>query len=92
MNCKRKVLLKGKGRRHKNRYDWDEILARTVGVAVGRRSGARLATTLLDHYFHHSWHERSALQSVAVRRSTGNDVSGPLFSSLFSIPFFFSPS
>ena len=57
MNCKRKVLLKGKGRRHKKnencdnvRYEWDEILARTVGVAVGRRSGARLATTLLDHY------------------------------------------
>ena len=39
------------------------------------------------------WHERSALQSVAVRRSTGNDVSGPLFSPLFSIPFsIFSPS
>ena len=35
------------------------------------------------------WHERSALQSVAVRRSTGNDVSGPLFSPLFSIPFHF---
>ena len=27
----------------------------------------------------HFWHERSALQSVAVRRSTGIDVSGPLF-------------
>ena len=37
------------------------------------------------------WHERSGLQSFAVRRSTGNDVSGPLFSSLFSIfSFFFS--
>ena len=35
------------------------------------------------------WHERSALQSVGVRRSTGNDVSGQLFSPLFSI-FFFS--
>ena len=95
MNCKRKVLLKGKGRRHKKnencdnvRYEWDEILARTVGVAVGRRSGARLATTLLDHYFHHSWHERSALQSVAVRRSTRNDVSGHYFHCFFSLPFF----
>ena len=41
------------------------------------------------------WHERSALQSVAVRRSTGNDVSGPLFSPLFISHFFpiqFSPS
>ena len=46
------------------------------------------------------WHKRLALQSVAVRRSTGNYVSGPLFSQLFfqfSIfsPFFssiFSPS
>ena len=27
----------------------------------------------------------AALQSVAVRQSTGNDVSGPLFSPLFSI-------
>ena len=34
------------------------------------------------------WHERSALQSVVVRRWTGNDVSGPLFSSLFSFLFF----
>ena len=25
------------------------------------------------------WHERSALQSVGVRRSTGNDVSGFVF-------------
>ena len=28
-------------------------LARAVGVAVGRRSGERLATTLVDRYFHH---------------------------------------
>ena len=35
------------------------------------------------------WLERSALQSVADRRSTGNDDSGPLFSSLiFFSPFF----
>ena len=32
------------------------------------------------------WHERSALQSVAIRRSTGNDMSGPLFSFLGSVP------
>ena len=32
----------------------------------------------------------AALQSVAVRRSTGNDVSGPLFSPLFSIFSIFS--
>ena len=44
------------------------------------------------------WHEQSALQSVTVKRSTGNNDSGPLFSSLFfSIffpfsPFFHSPS
>ena len=25
------------------------------------------------------WHERSTLQSVAVRGFTGNDLSGPLF-------------
>ena len=32
----------------------------------------------------------AALQSVAVRRLTGNDVSGPLFSPLFIFfPFFF---
>ena len=31
-----------------------------------------------------NWHERSALQSVAVRRSTGNDDSGPLFSPLLA--------
>ena len=37
------------------------------------------------------WHERSALQSVAVRQSTGNDISGPLFSPFFFIfQFFFS--
>ena len=39
------------------------------------------------------WHERSALQSVAVRRSTGNDVSGHYFHHylfiLFFPPFFF---
>ena len=29
------------------------------------------------------WHEQSALQSVTVKRSTGNNDSGPLFSSLF---------
>ena len=29
------------------------------------------------------WHERSALQSVAVRRSTGNDVSGHYFHHYF---------
>ena len=50
------------------RYGGEEILAPADGIAVGRRSGTRLAITLLDHYFHHSWHERSALQSVAVRR------------------------
>ena len=32
------------------------------------------------------WHEWSALQSVTVRQSTGNDVCGPLFSPLF-FPF-----
>ena len=32
------------------------------------------------------WHERSALQSVAVRRSTGNDVSGPLFARAGGVP------
>ena len=26
-----------------------------------------------------NWHEQSALQSVTIRRSTGNDNSGPLF-------------
>ena len=31
-----------------------------------------------------NWHERSALQSVGVRRATGNYVSGTLFSTLFS--------
>ena len=72
MNCKRKILIKGKGRRHKKiqivtmSHMGGKILARVVGVAVGRRSGAQLATTLLDHYFYHSWHERSALQSVAA--------------------------
>ena len=35
-----------------------------------------------------NWHERSALQSVAVRRSTGNDVSGHYFHRYFL--FFFS--
>ena len=29
------------------------------------------------------WHEQSALQSVAVRRSTGNDVSGHYFCCCF---------
>ena len=60
------------------------FLARAVGVAVGRRSGGRLATTLVATknififfiYFFFSeikislvlyWHERSALQSVAVQ-------------------------
>ena len=39
------------------------------------------------------WHELSALQSVTVRRSTGNNTSGPLFSPLFSIfSTFFSSS
>ena len=41
------------------------------------------------------WHERSALQSVAVRRSTGNDVSGHYFRHYFLLFFFhfffFSP-
>ena len=35
------------------------------------------------------WHERSALQSITVRRSTGNDNSGLLFSPLFFFHFFF---
>ena len=30
-----------------------------------------------------NWQERSALQSVAIRRSTGNEVSGLLFSQFF---------
>ena len=38
------------------------------------------------------WHVRSALQLVAIRRSTGNDVSGSLFSPSFSsIPFHHFP-
>ena len=40
------------------------------------------------------WHELSALQSVAVRRSTGNDVSGHFFRHYFLLFFsslFFSP-
>ena len=39
------------------------------------------------------WHEQSALQLVAVRRSTGNDVSGHYFRRyflFFSFSFFFS--
>ena len=35
------------------------------------------------------WHERSALQAVAVRRSTGNDVSGHYFHCYFPIIFFY---
>ena len=31
------------------------IIGTSVGVAVGRRSGGRLATTLVDRYFHHSF-------------------------------------
>ena len=27
----------------------------SFGIAVGRRSGGRLATTLVDRYFHHSF-------------------------------------
>ena len=38
-----------------------------------------------------NWHERSALQSVAVRRSTGNDVSGHYFHHSFLFISFFSP-
>ena len=37
-------------------------------------------TGFVSWYADHFWHERTALQSVAVRRSTGNDVSGLLFS------------
>ena len=53
-----------------------DILARAVGVAVGHRSGARLATLLATifiiiffppPFFLFFWHERSALQSVAVQ-------------------------
>ena len=49
-----------------------------------------LAIEKCEEYMQYNWHELSALQLVAVRRSTGNDVSGPLFSPLFSfsIPFF----
>ena len=38
-----------------NQYVINEcnLLARAVGVAVGRCSGGRLATTLVDRYFHH---------------------------------------
>ena len=36
------------------------------------------------------WHERRRSRSL-FRLSTGNDVSGPLFSPLFSLTFF-SPS
>ena len=46
---------------------------------------------LVHHYFPFLA-RAAALQSVAVRRSTGNDVSGPLFSPLFSIfSIFFFP-
>ena len=34
------------------------------------------------------WHELSALQLAPVRRSTGNDVSGALFSPFFSLFLF----
>ena len=37
-----------------------------------------------------NWHKRSALQSVAIRRSTGNEVSGHYFHRYFLLFFFFS--
>ena len=63
-----------------------KILARAVGVAVGRRSGAQLATTLLDHYFYHSWHERSALQSVAA--PLGGWLAMTLVATILTVIFF----
>ena len=36
-------------------YFWDKTLLVSVGVAVGRRSGGRLATTLVERYFHNSF-------------------------------------
>ena len=38
-------------------------------------------------FFGHFWHKRSALQSVAVRQSTGNDVSGHYFHKSFYFSF-----
>ena len=52
-------------------------------------SGGQLATTLVDRYFHHYWHERSALQSVAVQAVDWQRRQWPLKTSLFS--FLFSP-
>ena len=49
--------------------------------------GGRLATTLVDRYFHHYLLARAAaLQSVAVRRSTGNDV----VATISAVIYFFS--
>ena len=38
------------------------------------------------------WHERAAVQAVAVRQSTGNDVSGHYFHHFFLLLIFFSQS
>ena len=35
------------------------------------------------------WHERAAVQAVAVRQSTGNDVSGHYFHHFFLLLIFF---
>ena len=58
-----------------------------MGFDTGEVSGAshiEIGITLF-------WHERSALQSVAVRLSTGNDISGNNFHRyFFSVFFLFS--
>ena len=71
------------------------MLARVVGVAVGNR----LAVDWQQHKWQLFlllfkeklfWHKWSALQSVAVKRSTDNDVSGHYFCRYSFPPTFFS--
>ena len=65
-----------------------EGMGEPKAATMGAPSSPEEYQPILLALYDHNWHERSALQSVGVRRSTGNDVSGPLFLPLFS--FFFS--
>ena len=65
-----------------------KILAWALQPPLFRRSTAITLVAPISAVIY-IWHEQRALQSVAVMGSTGNDVSGPLFSPFLStIPIF----
>ena len=57
-----------------NLHQWSKNIGTRAGVAVGRRSGGQLATTLVNHYFYHSHFHFYPKKNLSFKDSVFKDI------------------